>query len=80
MGWFIRENLLKMDDLGVPLFLETPILTHTSFCRKSFQEAKPLIPCPVLGEHGQPLPMLVVMLGFGQVQQWLRGVRKEVLL
>jgi len=24
-GWFIRENSIKMDDLGVSLFLETPI-------------------------------------------------------
>ena len=30
-GWFIMENLIKMHDLGVPLFSETSILLSLFF-------------------------------------------------
>ena len=29
-GWFMMEIPIKMDDLGIPLFLETPIFTCLS--------------------------------------------------
>ena len=36
MDGFIMENLIKMDDLGVPLFLETPQNDH-------FKQQNPMI-------------------------------------
>ena len=38
--WFIRENPIKMDDLRVPLFLETAIYIHVLVCMKCISKDK----------------------------------------
>ena len=47
-GWFIMENPIRMDDLGVPLFLETPMWVTRCDCVHSIM----LDSLIFLSEHG----------------------------
>ena len=63
-GWFIMENPIKMDDLGVPPFSETPYMSEIYRCKT----------ISILQNHGGLLHFLCIP---GGIAHFLRRKKKH---